>query len=119
MSGSAAILDVDHAGVGEVPIGARDGRASGLVAVGRRTDARQLVSRAQRSGLDIGGDLAADLKVPRHAAARLLRAAGGIARLIGVRSRPGEPAALDDQVLLADRPVAEPALEDLTGTRGI
>src|SRR6266516_5767874 len=52
-------------------------------------------------------------------ASRLLRAAGGIAWLIGMRSRPGEPAALHDQVLLADRPALKPALQDLTGARGV
>src|SRR5260221_173764 len=50
---------------------------------------------------------------------RFPRAAGRIAGLVGGRARPGELAALDDQVLLADRPVLEPALQDLAGARGV
>ncbi len=43
----------------------------------------------------------------------LLGAAGRVALAVGVRAGAGELAAVDDQVLLADRPAVEPALEDL------
>jgi hypothetical protein len=36
-----------------------------------------------------------------------------------MRARPGKPAALDDQVLVADGPVLKPAFQDLAGARGV
>src|SRR5216683_7980477 len=48
-----------------------------------------------------------------------VRSACGVAWLVGVSARSGELAALDDQVLLADRPVLKPAFEDLAGARGV
>src|SRR5258707_12810505 len=48
-----------------------------------------------------------------------LRAACNVAWLVGVSARSGELAALDDQVLLADRPVLKPAFEDLASARGV
>src|SRR5260370_11336193 len=48
-----------------------------------------------------------------------LRSACGVAWLVGVRARSGEPPALHDQVLLADRPVLKPAFEDLASPRGL
>ena len=50
-------------------------------------------------------------------ARRLVRAAGGVAGAVGVRAGAGELAAVDDQVLLADRAPVEPALEDLARAR--
>src|SRR5690349_22129157 len=52
-------------------------------------------------------------------AGRFLRSARRIAGLVGMRARPGELAALDDQVLLADGPVLKPALQDLPGPRRV
>src|SRR6476619_2928776 len=46
-------------------------------------------------------------------AGRLLGTAGGVALAVGMGARSGQRAAVDDQVLLADRPPVEPALEDL------
>src|SRR5262245_35362481 len=46
-------------------------------------------------------------------ARRLLGAAGRIAGAVRVGSRPGERAPGNDQVLVANWPVLEPALEDL------
>src|SRR5262249_56204989 len=46
-------------------------------------------------------------------ARRLLGAAGRIAGVVRVGSRPGERAPGNDQVLVANWPVLEPALEDL------
>ena len=45
----------------------------------------------------------------------LLGAAGRVAGAVGVGAGAGELAAVDDQVLLADRAAVEPALEDLAG----
>src|SRR5262249_42348593 len=49
----------------------------------------------------------------------VLRSAGDVTWLIGVSARSGEPAALHDQVLIADRPVLKPAFEDLAGACGV
>src|SRR5215472_5768974 len=49
----------------------------------------------------------------------VLRSAGDVAWLIGVSARSGEPAALHDQVFVADRPVLKPAFEDLAGACGV
>jgi len=45
---------------------------------------------------------------------RFLRAAGDVAGAVRVRSRPGEFAAGDDQVLLANGTALEPAFQNLT-----
>src|SRR5262249_12705276 len=49
----------------------------------------------------------------------LLGTARGIAGAIGVGTGAGEPAGIDDQVLLADRAAFEPAFEDLADAGGI
>ena len=43
----------------------------------------------------------------------LVRTAGRVAWAVGVRAGPGELATVDDQVLVANRALIEPALEDL------
>ena len=48
-----------------------------------------------------------------------LGAAGGVARLVGVCAGPGQAAAVDDQVVLADRSVLEPAFQHLAGAGGV
>src|SRR5215204_6954387 len=49
----------------------------------------------------------------------LLRAARGVAGAVGVGAGAGQLAAVDDQVLVRDRAVVEPALEDLAGAGGV
>ena len=43
----------------------------------------------------------------------LLRPSGRVAGLVGVRARPGELAALDNEVLVTNWPVLKPTFEDL------
>src|SRR5215210_965253 len=50
---------------------------------------------------------------------RFVGAAGGVAGAVGVGAGSGELAAVDDQVLLADRAAVEPALEDLAHPGGV
>ena len=50
---------------------------------------------------------------------RLLGAAGGVARAVGVRAGARKAASLHDQVLLPDRPSVQPALEDFADSRGV
>ena len=76
---------------------------------------RRALRRAERATVVIrscAGSPSAGLE-----ARGLLRAARGVARAVGVRAGAGELAAVDDQVLLADRAAVEPALEDLARRR--
>src|SRR5437773_836372 len=50
---------------------------------------------------------------------RLLGAAGGVAGAVGMGPGSGELAAVDDQVFLADRPLLEPAFDNLAGAGGV
>ena len=48
-----------------------------------------------------------------------LRATSGVARAVRMRTHPNQLAALNDQVLIADRTAAEPALQDFAHSRGV
>ncbi len=50
---------------------------------------------------------------------RFVRAAGRIAGAVGMRPRPGQLAAVNDQVLFANRAALEPAFQDLAGPGGV
>ena len=50
---------------------------------------------------------------------RLFRAAGRVAGAVGMSAGAGELTAIDDQILVANRPFVEPAFEDFTGSRRI
>src|SRR5580692_13224406 len=66
-----------------------------------------------------GGRLTSRTQLGRTPPPPLAEAAGRVALAVGVGAGAGQGAALDDQVLVADRPGLEEALEDLAGAGGV